>query len=131
MTKDYDEANDRLVVSLNEAEVSISPYTISVDAGTLGASITINSAQYVLPITTNLTLNVNYGSKITLSQDVALLPGSEINIEEGGTCLVTGSSNVYIYDVDNWSTYCGAGNATLTTIAYAPGQVKARSSYAR
>ena len=127
LTKDYDEANDRLIITLDNGSVSISPYTISVGAGSFGSNITINSSDYVLPITSNLTLNINSGSTVTLSQDVAFLPGSEVNIEEGGNCVVTNNSNIYVYDADEWDTYCGDENAKFVAIGYAPGQKKTRT----
>jgi len=126
ITKDYDENTDRLLIDLNDASLSISPYTISIKLALFG-SVTLKSSDYVLPITSNLTLNVNSGSSADLSQDVAFLPGSEVNVEEGATCTVSGNSNVYVYDVDEWGTYCGSTNKTLTVIAYAPGQKKTRT----
>lgn len=125
--KDYDEDNDRMVIDLNEAELNISQCVISIKVSLIGA-VTLDSKDYVLPVTTNLTLNVHSNSTVYLSQDIAFLPGSEVNIEEGAFCTVTNDANVYIYDVDDWGKYCGASNLELTTIAYAPGKKKTRTA---
>lgn len=124
--KDYIESEDRLAIDLDSAELSISPLTLSIKASLLG-TVTLNSANFVLPLASNMTLNINTGSKVELSQDIAFLPGTEVNIAEGAFCTVTGDSNIYVYDVEAWGDYCGAANKKLTTIAYAPGQQKVRT----
>lgn len=126
IVKDYIESEDRLNIDLDNAKLSISPLTISIKASVIG-TVTLNSANFVLPLASNMTLNINTGSKVELSQDIAFLPGTEVNIAEGAFCTVTGNSNIYVYDVEAWGDYCGAANKKLTTIAYAPGQQKVRT----
>jgi len=123
ITKDYDEENDRLVVNLNAAEMSIAPIEINIKVSLLG-SVSMVSSKYVLPVTSNMTVFVNDGSSLDLSQDVAFVPGSELYIEEGGTCTVGSGCSVYIYDYDttHWGNYCGDENAEMVAIAYAPGK---------
>ena len=126
MTKRYEGSIDRLAIDLNESNLEISSYTISIKTGILG-SVTLNSEDYVLPITSNMTINVNSGSTIKLSQDIAVIPGCEINIEEGSVCTVTNNSSLYVYDSTDWGTYCGSTNKKFIPIAAAPGQKKTRT----
>ena len=127
IVKDYVESEDRMDVSLTNANLTIAPLEISIVLSIIPIPIVFNSKDYVLPVTSNMTLNINTGSTIDLSQDIAFLPGCEVNIAQGATCTVSNNSNIYVYDVDDWGNYCGAGNKKLTTITYAPGQKVTRT----
>ena len=95
ITKDYDEKKDRLVFSVaGEAELN----TLSLKL----AGMSVNSASYVLPITNNVSLNINSGN-IIIKQDAALLAGTEINIAEGAGLTVANGKTVYVYDADEWN----------------------------
>ena len=125
--KRYDGNLDRLVVDLY-GDVSMSP--ISFDVATGLTSISINSADYALPITHSLTINAKSGSNFTISQDMALLPGAEINIEEGAKGTLGTGVSAYIYDVDSWGKYIFSGNnknVRFLAPPYAPGRVTART----
>ena len=114
VTKDYDEDTDRLIV---EAYGDITFSSIKMSVGTSS----LNSKEYDLPINGNLSVKANSGS-ITINQDIAMLPGSIIEIGEGATCKLGSNINVFVYDVDNWGTYCGATNKTFIPLTYAPGR---------
>ena len=88
VTKRYDGATDRLIVELN-GEMSISPLKMS-----LGI-YSINSASYNLGINSNISVLVNDGSTVTIAQNVALLPGSEIVIDEGAHCAVASGNYIW------------------------------------
>lgn len=118
VTKRYDPATDRLVVDLN-GEMSISPIEMEIGSGLL--STKINSKNYELPINGNITVNVKGGS-ITLAQDVAMLPGAEINISADAKCVLGSGTNVYVYDADQWGTFCSSTNKTFIPVQYAPGR---------
>lgn len=126
LTKRYDGTTDRMIFDISNANVSLSSYSISIKVSLIG-TIKLDTAKYVLPIASNMTLNINSGSDVSIDQDIAFLPGTEVNIEEGANCQVIGDSKLYVYDLDNWGKYCGAGNAKLTTIAYAPGKTYTRT----
>jgi hypothetical protein len=68
----------------------------------------LNTADYVLPIQSNITLNVNSGTT-TLSQDVAFMPGSELTIANGATVDIASGKNAYVYDQDQWGAYAASG----------------------
>ncbi|MBR2446720.1 MAG: hypothetical protein IKB28_08690 [Clostridia bacterium] len=113
LIKDYDENTDRLIVDVY-GDLSFSPYSFKV-------AVTINTDNFVLPITPNLTVNINRGTT-TLSQDIALLPEAQLNIAEGATCILTQGVRLIVYDIDNWGAYCGSKNARMAPLNYAPGR---------
>ena len=120
VTKRYDGTTDRLIVELN-GEMNVS----SIDL-TVGTS-SINSKNYELPVNSNMSILVNAGSNISISQDIAFLPGSSISIEEGATCTLNSGYNVYIYDADEWGGYAAPANKTFIPVSYAPGQKYTRT----
>ena len=120
VTKRYDGKTDRLIIELN-GNLNVSSINM-----TVGTS-SINSKNYELPVTSNLSINVNDGSNIVINQDVALLPGSEITVKEGATCTLGSGYNFYVYDADEWGGYASPANKKLIPVAYAPGREYTRT----
>ena len=120
-TKDYDEKTDRLVLTVNgEAELN----TLSLKL----ASASVNSASYVLPITNNISINIQSG-KVTINQDAALLAGVEVNIADGADLTVTNGKKLYIYDSDEWnSDKFVCSNVNFKSVTNAPGKVHNRTN---
>lgn len=82
----------------------------------LPEDLIMNSGQYVLPITYNFKLHLLSGT-MDFTQNTALLPGSELEIDKEATVLITdqGLDNVlegslYIYDRDDWPNTPGLVN---------------------
>lgn len=127
VTKKYDGNTDRLVIELN-GSVNISSMEIKV------SSASIDSARFVLSITNNITINVNENSTVNTTQDLAFLPGSEMNIEEGAVFTIGENKSIYVYDADQWEEFVyGEINLKNETdywfipIIYAPGQKYTRT----
>ena len=120
-TKDYDEKTDRLVFTVNgKAELN----TLSLKL----AGMSVNSASYVLPITNNITINIQSGN-VTINQDAALLAGVEVNIAEGAGLTVANGKNIYFYDSDEWNSDNFVwGPCKFKSVAYAPGKAYTRSN---
>ena len=120
-TKDYDEKTDRIVFTVNgEAELNTLSLTL--------AGIAVDSASYVLPITNNITINIQSGN-VTINQDAALLAGVEVNIAEGAGLTVANGKNVYVYDSDEWNSDNFVwGSCKFKSVAYAPGKAYNRSN---
>ena len=120
-TKDYDEKTDRLILSVNgEAELN----TLSLKL----AAMSVNSASYVLPITNNISINIQSG-KVTINQDTALLAGVEVSITDGADLTVSSGKNVYIYDGDEWNSDNFVwGPCKFKSVAYAPGKAYNRTN---
>ena len=119
--KDYDEKTDRLVFTVNgEAELNTLALTL--------AGVSVNSASYVLPITNNITINIQSGN-VTINQDAALLAGVEVNIAEGAGLTVANGKNIYFYDSDEWNSDNFVwGPCKFKSVAYAPGKAYNRSN---
>ena len=120
-TKDYDEKTDRLILTVNgEAELN----TLALKL----AGMSVNSASYVLPITNNISINIQSG-KVTINQDTALLAGVEVSIAEGADLTVSSGKNVYIYDGDEWNSDNFVwGPCKFKSVAYAPGKAYNRTN---
>ena len=120
-TKDYDEKTDRLILTVN-GEAALNTLSLKL------AGMSVNSASYVLPITNNISINIESG-KVTINQDAALLAGVEVNIAEGADLTVSNGKNVYIYDSDEWNSDNFVwGPCKFKSVAYAPGKVYNRTN---
>lgn len=120
-TKDYDEKTDRLVFTVN-GEAALNTLSLKL------AGMSVNSASYVLPITNNITINIQSGN-VTINQDAALLAGVEVNIAEGAGLTVANNKNVYVYDADEWkSDNFVWGPCKFKSVAYAPGKAYNRTN---
>ena len=120
-TKDYDEKTDRLVFTVN-GKAALNTLSLKL------AGMSVNSASYVLPITNNITINIQSGN-VTINQDAALLAGVEVNIAEGAGLTVANGKNIYFYDSDEWiSDNFVWGPCKFKSVAYAPGKAYNRSN---
>lgn len=121
LTKAYDGSTDRIHYTINGVAAL---NTLSLKL----AGISVNSADYVLPLTNNMTVNLSSGSKLTLNQTVALLPGVEVTIGRDAELIVSQDQSMYIYDVDEWGKYCSGGenNSKFIPVVYAPGRTGSR-----
>ena len=119
-TKDYDEKTDRLVFTVN-GEAALNTLSLTL------AGMNVNSASYVLPITNNITINIQSGN-VTINQDAALLAGVEVNIAEGAGLTVANGKSIYFYDSDEWNSDNFVwGPCKFKSVAYAPGKAYNRS----
>ena len=120
-TKDYDEKTDRLVFTVN-GEAALNTLSLTL------AGMDVDSASYVLPITNNITINIQSGN-VTINQDAALLAGVEVNIAEGAGLTVANGKNIYFYDSDEWNSDNFVwGPCKFKSVAYAPGKAYNRSN---
>lgn len=121
LTKAYDGSTDRMIYTINGvAELN----TLSLKL----AGMNVNSSSYVLPLTNNMTVDLNSGSKLTVNQTVALLPGVEVSIAKNAELTVASGKSMYIYDVDEWGGYCGTKNKAFIPVVNAPGRTGKRAS---
>ena len=120
-TKDYDEKTDRLVFTVN-GEAALNTLSLKL------AGQSVDSASYVLPITNNITINIQSGN-VKINQDAALLAGVEVNIAEGAGLTVANGKNIYFYDSDEWNSDNFVwGSCKFKSVAYAPGKAYNRSN---
>ena len=120
LTKAYDGATDRIHYTIDGvAEVN------SLNLKLAGASV--SSSSYVLPLTNNMTINLVTGSKLTINQTAALLPGVETTIAKGAELVVSNGKSIYIYDRDKWIANAYTCKGNFCAVGYAPGKNYNRS----
>ena len=123
LTKAYDGATDRIHYTIDGvAELNNLNLTL--------AGMKVSSADYVLPLTNNMSIDLTTGSKLTINQTAALLPGVEASIASGAELLVSSGKSIYIYDVDEWGGYCGGYSQHFIPVVYAPGRTGSRAPLA-
>ena len=111
-TKTYDPGKDRISFDIS-GNASLKGIKLTV-------GITINSANYVLPINSNININIHSGTT-TISQDVALLPGVQVTIDHGAELNIQTGANLYVYDADEWSkNYVWGSQNGISPVAYSP-----------
>lgn len=115
LTKAYDGATDRIHYTIDGvAEVN------SLNLKLAGASV--SSSSYVLPFTNNMTVDLTSGSKLSINQTAALLPGVETTIAKGAELVVSSGKSIYIYDRDEWVTQDFVTGGKFKAVLYAPGK---------
>ena len=123
LTKAYDGATDRIIYTIN-GEAELNSLNLKL------AGMSVSSSSYVLPLTNNMTINLNTGSKLTINQTAALLPGVETTIAKDAELVVSSGKNIYIYDVDEWGGYCGTYSNQYIPVVHAPGRTGSRAPLA-
>ena len=109
VTKEYDAATDRLIISSN-GDVTLSGISLAF------AGQNINSADFYLPINSNITININSGVA-TVNQDLVMHPGSELNVAKGAQVFIPSGVEVFVYDADNWGNFVFSGKK-YTALSY-------------
>ena len=122
LTKAYDGATDRIIYTIN-GEAELNSLNLKL------AGMSVSSSSYVLPLTNNMTINLNTGSKLTINQTAALLAGVEVNIAEGADLTVSSRKTLYVYDADEWNSDNFVwGPCKFKSVAYAPGKAYNRTN---
>ena len=114
--KDYNPATDRLEM---HAYGDSALASMNLELGTTA----VNSADFVLPITNNIEIHLHSGTT-TLKQNMMMLPGSSLTIDQGATLnlaytdvtgdvVTAGGYVIQIFDSENWTT--GLNMDTLET----------------
>ena len=115
LTKKYDPKTDRITYTTTG--------TASLDSLALDiSSYKMNSKDYVLPVNSNMTLNILSGS-VAVNSDAALLPGAQINIAKDAELNIESGKSLYVYDYNietgEWGPYC-INNKEFVPVNYSP-----------
>ena len=92
--KKYDPVTDRVEYTLNNTATLGS---INVDL----TSINLASSSYILPIASNMTVTMKYGT-MTITQNSYFMPGSVLNIEKEATLTIPSGKAIYFVDKNQW-----------------------------
>lgn len=106
----YNPKEDRVIYSINgEADLSSIVLRLTQE---------INSADYVLPIASNFTVDVNRGSRVNINQNICFLPSSILNIEEGAEVVFNSGTYLIMYDNEFWYNKKYSIKGDIVTIEY-------------
>ncbi len=114
--KDYEETTGRLKFEL-QGDVSVEPITVTLSI------YSVKSASKNLPIPGHFTIRALEGTSVALNQNLALLPGSQLFIDEGASCTIGEGVNIYVYALNDWQgkNFCHP-NCDYKELHYAPGR---------
>lgn len=117
LKKKYNDSLGRIVYTV-EGSASLDSVSIKI-----GTAVSINSAEYVFPLTNNMSIFLSSG-KLTVNQNVALLAGVECNVAQGAELFLSSGKSMYVYDSADWigKNFSFAGN--FSDVVYRPGGIK-------
>ena len=121
--KSYEVANDKQIYDINNSAYLNG---ITIDLPAFG--FTFTSSNYDLPITNNMKIHLLSG-EMKITQDVVLLPGSEMQIDKKSTVTINAGKSLYLYDLAQWDNYAYP-NATERKVPFRPGGVQNRPALA-
>ena len=119
VTKEYDGSTDRLMLTINgEMELN----SLSLNLG----GMNVNSADYVLPITNNISLEIASGS-LTVNQTTSLLAGVDVTVCRDAELVISEDHSVYLYDRDEWIADNYVTGGKFKSVVFAPGKTYDRT----
>ena len=116
ITKWYDKANDLQKYEVN-GQVDLKSVELEV-GGLLGFSIPVNSADFILPITHNMYIELSSESTANITENIAFLPGAKVVVNEGATVNINSGKMVHVYDVDQWKNNYTFANGANKSVIY-------------
>ncbi len=78
----------------------------SISGISMNVGVTVNSADFYLPITSNFRITLNYGD-MNINNDVIFLPGSQLIINKEATGILKSGKLLFFYDAEDWFTGLG------------------------
>ncbi len=107
VTRKYTTSTDRMTYALESGIITTGKLIITASIGS------IDTSSYIFPIDSSITFIVRDGATMNITQKIKLLPGTELIVEEGGTCNV--SNCLFVYDYDEWGGYANNTKAKLVS----------------
>ncbi|MGM9831156.1 MAG: hypothetical protein ACI3Z5_03960 [Paludibacteraceae bacterium] len=99
--KEYDPLTDRTEWTVS-GETTLSNLAINIKVSV--KSINMNSADYVVPVASNMTINVVSGA-LNVAENAYLMPGTVVNIAKDAKMKIASNKNLYLIDTDDWVGY--------------------------
>ena len=119
VTKTYDGATDRLLFTIN-GNMELNSLSLNL------AGMNVSSADYVLPITNNISLEIASGS-LTVNQTTSLLAGVDVTVCRGAELVISERHSVYLYDRDEWTADNYVTGGKFKSVVFAPGKTYNRT----
>ncbi len=108
--KEYDPATDRAVWTVNSG-AKLGDFSFSL------AGETVESKDYYMPISNNMTVYINEG-EFTVTQDALLIPGAQIIISKLGKLTVSSGKRLFVMDNEDWPGFRNKDDLTKVTRYY-------------
>ena len=108
-TKYYDAATDRLIVDVY-GEFSFNSITLMDE----------NTADFVLPMQQNITINLKSGAVAKMNQDIMMQPGCVMNVDDGAKLIISSGKSAYLMDASDWGNFASASPRPLVQVTYIP-----------
>lgn len=111
-TKMFDRSTDKTVYRLDENSVGSSgsfSLTMTYSMGGLSQTMTVNTADYFVPLNAGFDIQVN--GQFTINSDFKFLPGANLSVGENGVCTIASGKNVVLYRLNDYDIRSGgSGN---------------------
>ena len=111
LVKSYISSLDRCQFNI-DGSASISAVNLSI------GGVGLNSANYILPINSNMDINIVAGN-VSISNNIELLPDAKICISEGANCTIESNKSVFVYDINDWGNYVFSSQSCIP-VQYSP-----------
>ena len=111
--KAYDPLTDRMLWTTN-GQTTFSELSLVLRMG--GFDFSMYSSQYILPVSTNMTIRAESGT-LTVERDVSLLPGARVEVEPGAQAVIPKDTKLFVYDIEDWGAW---SDKKQFTINYSP-----------
>ena len=115
LTRWYNATDDRQMYEL-EGNMTLGSVSMTFSYSIITAEI--NSDDYVLPLTNNMDITIKSGT-MSCNKKIAILPGAKITIFKGANVSFGSSSELYVYDKDEWPSD-GASAFNYNNVAFKP-----------
>lgn len=126
LIKKYNGKEERLQLGV-DGNVDVNGLSINVGL------VSLNSAEYVLPISSVTAIDIEKDGILEMKNDVQLMPRSEVNIKNGGKLIVGKNTNMFLYDSDEWNNRNFGFNALFNwgPAMYSPSRVPKANKWTR
>lgn len=130
LLRSYDTSTDRMIYKINGTVVTGS---IDVTMTALGVNYKLNSANYVMGLNGNMTVDIESGSNVTMGSRYQLLPDGEIKVAKDATLTIANDSALYLWDVKDWNAanYVIGGKLRAISYTVANGTTVKRKTYTK
>ncbi len=106
--KEYNATKDRQIWTIG-SKAQLGALTLTISGVPLLGSVTLNSKDYILPLTSNMTINLSEGGQVEVTQSMELLPGAEVNINKTASFVInqkdSQNETVKFYVIDSDQAY--------------------------
>ncbi len=99
--KSYDATNKQQVWKVNSS-AQLGSISITMKLPIVNQTVTVNSADYILPITNTMKIHVLDGD-FAITNETELMPGSSVEINKTASLTVNSGKNVYVFDQHQWT----------------------------